>query len=693
MEMAFHVQVSRKQRKRDGTEIEQRDLPEETLETDSPATGLFSLEQLNQALNRARNRILALQNPKGYWVFDLEADCTIPAEYVFLQRFLQRPLAPDRAARLANYLRRRQLPEGGWPLFKDKESAADISATVKAYFALKLLGDPASAPHMMKARRTVLSLGGASRVNVFTRISLALFGQIPWRTVPSMPPEIMLLPGWFFFHLYKVSYWSRTVIVPLLLLLNKHPVCSLSPEEGVGELFLEPVHKLVHLDHFVPGNPMKNLFIHLDRILKRADRFAPPVIRKKALRSAERWTIERMQGQGGLGAIFPAIANAVMALRTLGYPEDHPDFIRGMKTLDDLMVQQGDEDFYQPCVSPVWDSCLTLSALLEEGVPPDHKAVSTAAKWLIEQQVLVRGDWSQRAPRLEPGGWAFQFENTFYPDVDDTPAVLMAILRAGGSTLEKHKKRIAAGLNWILGMQSSDGGWGAFDVDNNSLYLNAIPFADHGALLDPSTSDVTGRCVELLSMLGFDRDFPPLAKALEFLRKEQDDCGAWFGRWGVNYLYGTWSVLMGLRQAGENMTLPYIRKAVDWLQSCQNPDNGWGESCYSYRDPSLAGRGQSTASQTAWALLALMAAGEHNSPTVHRGIHYLLVNQEGAGGWKEDHFTGTGFPNVFYLRYHGYSSYFPLWALAVYRRLRAGKKLRQDEVREPTALIRSQAAE
>jgi squalene-hopene/tetraprenyl-beta-curcumene cyclase len=679
METAFHVQVPRKLRRQTEEGTEQRELHEETLEIEPPAPGLFSLERLNQALSRARDHLLSLQDSKGYWVFDLEADCTIPAEYVFLQRFLKRPLVPELSIGLAKYLRRRQLPDGGWSLFRD--GAADVSATVKAYFALKLLGDAPDAPHMIKARRIVLSLGGASKVNVFTRISLALFGQIPWRTVPAMPLEIMLLPKWFFFHIYRVSYWSRTVIVPLLILMNKRPVCSLSREEGVEELFLKPPHEHVHVDHFASGNLTKNLFIHLDRMLKRIDRFAPAVTRKRALARAERWTIERVQGEGGLGAIFPAMANAVMALTILGYPEDHPDLVRGMKALDDLLVRREDEVLCQPCVSPIWDSCLTLSALLEEGLAPDHKSVNTAVDWLFEQQVLVRGDWSQKVPKLEPGGWAFQFENAFYPDVDDTPAVLMAILRAGGLKKERFRKRITRAVKWVLGMQGSDGGWGAFDADNNSLYLNAIPFADHGALLDPSTSDLTGRCIELLSMLGFGPDFPPLARAIEFLRKEQTPCGAWFGRWGVNYLYGTWSVLMGLRQAGEDMTQPYIRKAVQWLKSCQNPDEGWGETCNSYRDYSLAGRGPSTASQTAWALLALMAAGEHNSPAVQRGIHYLLMTQGNEGAWKEEHFTGTGFPNVFFLRYHGYSHYFPLWALSVYRRLRGGKKLRQDEVR------------
>jgi squalene-hopene/tetraprenyl-beta-curcumene cyclase len=679
MESAFHVRIPWKRKREVEVETEQTDFHEEKEETDSPPRGLFSLERLNQALSRSRDHLLALQHSKGYWVFDLEADCTIPAEYILLQRFLGKPLVRELALPLANYLRRRQLPDGGWALFKD--GAADVSATVKAYFALKLLGDSADAPHMIRARQKILSLGGASKVNVFTRISLALFGQIPWRTVPAMLLEIMLLPSWFFFNIYKVSYWSRAVIVPLLILIDGRPVCSLNGEEGVEELFLEPPHTLAHLDHFTSGNTTKNLFIHLDRMLKRIDRFVPHLVRKKALARAERWTVERMQGKGGLGAIFPAMANAVMALKILGYPEDHPDFIRGMKAVDDLLVRHEDEAFCQPCVSPVWDSCLTLSALLEEGVPPDHKAVASAVEWLTEQQILVRGDWSQKLPNVEPGGWAFQFENALYPDVDDTPAVLMAIQRAGGLNHEKYKKGIARGLNWVLGMQSSDGGWGSFDADNNALYLNAIPFADHGALLDPSTSDLTGRCIEFFSMLGFGRDFPPLARALEFLRKEQDPCGAWLGRWGVNYLYGTWSVLMGLRQAGEDMTQPYIRRAVAWVKSCQNLDNGWGETCYSYRDCSLAGKGPSTASQTAWALLALMAAGEHNSRAVQRGIHYLLATQDSRGRWKEDHCTGTGFPNVFYLHYHGYSQYFPTWALAVYRRLRSGKKLRQDEVR------------
>ncbi|MBU0990375.1 MAG: squalene--hopene cyclase [Proteobacteria bacterium] len=644
----------------------------------TPATSLFTVKRLTEAISKARDRFLAIQNAKGYWVFDLEADSTIPSEYILLQRFLGREMAPDLKEKMGNYLRNRQLENGGWPLYY--AGTADISASVKTYFALKQLGDPPDAPHMAKAREFILGQGGASRVNVFTRITLALFGQVPWKTTPAMPVEIMLLPRWFFFHLHKVSYWSRTVIVPLLLLNAKRPVCRMRPEEGVEELFVDPPHELRHLDHFISRNLGKNLFILLDRILKMVDPIIPRTSREKATRLAENWTVERMQGEGGIGAIFPAMANAVIALKILGYPDNHPDVVRGIKAVDNLLVTHGDEAFCQPCVSPIWDTCISLSAVLEAGLSPDHKAATSATDWLFKNLIQVSGDWAYRVPHVGPAGWAFQFENTSYPDVDDTPMVLMALLRAGALDKEDYKEKIGKSVNWVIGMQSSDGGWGSFDVDNNYLYLNNIPFADHGALLDPSTSDLTGRCIELLAMLGYGRDFPPIARALKFLRKEQEDCGAWFGRWGVNYIYGTWSVLKGLGRLGEDVSQPYIQKAVEWLRSCQNPDNGWGESCYSYKDPSLSGKGDSTVSQTALALLGLMAAGEVESSSVQRGIHYLINAQDNEGGWDEQFFTGTGFPNVFYLRYHGYRQFFPLWALSEYRRLRTGKRTRQDEV-------------
>ena len=649
-------------------------------ETDTglPVTPLFTVERLNESIRRTRDRFLNIQNEKGYWVFDLEADTTIPSEYILLQRFLGREIPGDLKMRFANYLRNRQLESGGWPLYYEGE--ANVSTSVKAYFALKQLGDSPDAPHMVRARAYVLAQGGAANTNVFTRIMLALFGQVPWKTTPAMPIEIMLLPQWFFFHLNKISYWSRTVIVPLLILYAKRPVCRLAPEEGISELFVSPGNELQHLDRFVPGSFFKNCFLLLDRSLKKVDPLMPRVLRKKGLKLAETWTRERMRGEGGIGAIFPAMANAVMALKVLGYPDDHPDVVRGIKAIEDMLVDQGDEGYCQPCLSPIWDTCLSLSAVLEGGLAANHKAVQGAVRWLFKQLILEPGDWVYRAPNLEPAGWAFQFENTFYPDVDDTPMVLMALLRAGALEETKYRGKIAKAVNWVIGMQSSDGGWGAFDIDNNYLYLNEIPFADHGALLDPGTSDLTGRCIELLAMLGYGPDFPPISRALDFLKREQEDCGAWFGRWGVNYIYGTWSVLKGLGCLGEDPSQPYIRRAVQWLKSCQNADNGWGETCYSYTDPHFAGKGKSTPSQTAWALLGLMAAGEVKSAAVQRGVHYLINQQDKEGKWDEKLYTGTGFPSVFYLRYHGYGQFFPLWALGEYRRLRIEKKTLQDEV-------------
>jgi len=636
-------------------------------------------ELLDEAIAKGLTRVLSIQHAEGYWVFPLEADATIPSEYLLLHRFLERPIDPGRRDRIARCLRRSQLPDGGWPLYEG--GAADISASVKAYFALKLSGDPPGAPHMVKARQRVLALGGAAKSNVFTRITLALFGQIPWRTVPAIPVEIMLLPRWFYFHMDKVSYWSRTVMVPLLILCTKRPVCRLDPAAGVRELFAEPPETLRHIDRFVPAGVRKNALILLDRLLKRADAFMPRTSRDRAIRLAERWTRERMKGEGGIGGIFPAMANAVMALKILGYPSDDPDFTRGLQALDALLLARGDEILCQPCHSPVWDTCLALCAVLEAGLPRDHAAVSTAVDWLFEKQVFVPGDWANRAVGLAPGAWAFQFENARYPDVDDTAKVLIALLRAGVLNDGGRRDRVAAAVNWVVGMQSADGGWGAFDIDNNSLYLNDIPFADHGALLDPSTPDLTGRCVELLSLLGYRHGCPPVARALRFLRKDQDPCGAWFGRWGVNYIYGTWSVLIALRQLGEDMSQPYVRKAVAWLMSRQNPDGGWGESCQTYEGPALAGRGASTASQTSWALLGLMAAGEEQGDAVRRGIRYLLDRQNDRGEWDETLFTGTGFPRVFYLRYHGYCRYFPLWALGVCRRLLTTGRTLEDEIR------------
>jgi len=640
-----------------------------------PAGGRRSL---SAAVSAAVIRLLGRQDRAGFWQFDLEADTTIPSEYILLRHFLG-DVDAEREQALARYIRRRQLPDGGWPIYHG--GAADISATVKAYFALKLAGDDPGTPHMRRAREAVHRMGGAERVNVFTRITLALFGQMPWRTVPAMPVEIMLLPRWFFFHLSKISYWSRTVLVPLLILFARKPVVRL-PGGDLRELFLRDPSRLRHLDRFsVKRRWLANLFIAVDRILKRIEPLLPEGTRRHAVERAVEWTRARMRGEGGPGGIFPAMANSVMALSVLGVSREDPDMRRCLRAIDDLLVDWGDEMLCQPCVGPVWDTCLALNALLEAGTSVRTATVSRALNWLFDRQVFTPGDWSELAAGLEPGGWAFQHENDLYPDVDDTSMVLTALLRAGCAEDAGRQPALRAAVNWILGMQNLDGGWGAFDIDNRYIYLNHIPFADHGALLDPSTSDLTARCIELLAMAGYDREFPAVARALEFLKREQEDCGAWFGRWGVNYIYGTWSVLSALRVLGVDMSEGWVRRAVAWLESVQNPDGGWGESCVSYDTPALAGVGGSTASQTAWALLGLMAAGEVESPAVKRGVEFLLSTQNAEGDWDEPFYTGTGFPRVFYLRYHGYRLYFPLWALAVYRRLSSGEPTRQVMMR------------
>ncbi len=636
-----------------------------------------AVDAVQDCLNRASQALLGRQANDGHWRFDLEADATIPSEYILLQHFLGRS-NKEREEGITRYLRRRQNRNGSWSLYHG--GPGDMSATVKAYFALKMMGQSPDAPFMVRARAWVLANGGAEKVNVFTRIALAVFGQLPWRTVPAMPVEIMFLPRWWFFNLSKVSYWSRCVIVPLLILFAKRPVVHVDAELGIAELFHSAPMKLRNLDSFSIRSPLKSFFILLDRTIKIFEPMIPNAIRGRALKLAENWMRDHTKGKGGIGAIYPAMANAAMALRILGAPEDDADFVRTVQAIEDLVLDSENETYVQPCVSPIWDTCLSLSALTEAGAQSDHPAVQQAVEWLFDHQIFVMGDWADRAPGLESGGWAFQYENDKYPDVDDTGMVLMSLLRAGAHDKHHKRKRINQALNWLLGMQNPDGSWGAFDIGNNNEYLNKIPFADHGALVDPGTADLTARCIELLAMLGYDASFPPVQRGLQFLVEDQEEDGSWYGRWGVNYIYGTWSVLAALGAIGEDLAKPYVRKAVQWLQDHQNEDGGWGESCNTYDDPALTGRGISTPSQTAWALLGLMAVGAAGTPHVQRGVDYLVRTQNAAGEWDEEEYTGTGFAKVFYLRYHGYARYFPVWALATYARARQGLPTRQAEV-------------
>ena len=628
---------------------------------------------VERSIAAASRALLDLQRPDGHWVFELEADATIPAEYVLLRHYLAEPVDAALEAKIAAYLRRVQGDHGGWPLFHD--GAFDMSASVKAYFALKMIGESVDAPHMVRAREAIRARGGAARSNVFTRMLLALYGFVPWRAIPVMPVEIMLLPNWFPFHLNKISYWSRTVIVPLLVLQAVKPKAHNLKGVTIEELFLEPPQSIGP----APRAPQQRtswfwLFRGVDAALRAVEPLFPKQLRRRAIARAQAWAGERLNGEDGLGAIFPAMANSVMMFDALGYPEDHPQRAIARRSIDKLLAVHEHEAYCQPCVSPVWDTGLVCHALLEVG---GDRAVAQARKgleWLVPRQILdLKGDWIARRSDIRPGGWAFQYANPHYPDVDDTAVVVMAMDRAQGSSAGRDfRASMARAREWILGMQSKNGAWGAFDADNEYSYLNNIPFADHGALLDPPTEDVTARCVSMLAQIGDTaNNNEAVARAVGYLRRTQMEEGSWYGRWGMNYIYGTWSVLCALNAAGVDHNSPEFRKAVAWLAKIQNSDGGWGEDGTSYRlDYRGYEKAPSTASQTAWALLALMAAGEVDHPAVARGVDYLSRKQGDDGFWSEPRFTATGFPRVFYLRYHGYSKFFPLWALARYRNLK-----------------------
>ncbi|HWE07483.1 MAG TPA: squalene--hopene cyclase, partial [Rhizomicrobium sp.] len=602
---------------------------------------------------------------------------TIPAEYVLLAHYLGETPNPELELRVGKYLRRIQADHGGWPLYHG--GAFDISATVKAYFALKMIGDLPEAPHMSRAREELLARGGAARSNVFTRILLALFGESSWRNVPTIPVEIILLPRWFPIHLSKMSYWARTVIVPLLVLATLRPLARNPRGVHIRELFAgsgaPPPLRAPHQNPY-----WAVLFSVLDRILKLVEALWPARLRKRAIARCMEFVSERLNGEDGLGAIYPAMANSVMMYDALGYPPDHAERALARKSVENLLVHRADETYCQPCVSPVWDTALAAHALMESRCANADVRIGAMCEWLKARQVLhVKGDWAEERPDARPGGWAFQYNNAHYPDLDDTAVVVMTLDRARGigRAHSDYSEAIARGCEWVAGLQSHNGGWAAFDADNTYYYLNNIPFADHGALLDPPTADVTARCIGMFAQLGEASDSPSMKAAVDFMARVQEKDGSWFGRWGVNYIYGTWSALAGLNAAGFDPHSPTIRRAADWLIAIQNDDGGWGESCDSYR---LDYRGYEAApsapSQTAWALLGLMAAGRVDHPAVARGIGFLQKRQDDQGLWPEEGCTGGGFPRVFYLRYHGYSKFFPLWAVARYRNLRAGNSNR-----------------
>jgi squalene-hopene/tetraprenyl-beta-curcumene cyclase len=589
--------------------------------------------QLQASIDSAARALVGLQRADGHFVFELEADATIPAEYVLTRHYLGEPVDTALEAKIATYLRRIQSRDGGWPLFH--EGPSHVSASVKAYFALKMIGDSVDAPHMARARQWILAQGGAANSNVFTRNLLALYGAIPWRGVPVMPVEIMLLPRWFPFHLDKISYWARTVLVPLTVLNALKPRARNLEGIDIAELFVTPPEDVRHWPKGPHQTwPWSGIFGAIDRVLRVLEPYLPKLTRKLAIEKARCFVSERLNGDDGLGAIFPAMANSVLMFDALGYLADHPDRAIARSSLEKLLVVKDDEAYCQPCLSPVWDTALATHTLLEVGGAEAEACARRGLDWLKPLQVLdTVGDWGATRPNVRPGGWAFQYANPHYPDLDDTAVVVMAMDRAMKHIPEarraEYREAMVRGREWVEGMQSRNGGWGAFDADNTYHYLNQIPFSDHGALLDPPTADVSARCASMLAQLG---DTPgksaALDRAIAYLKRTQEKDGSWYGRWGMNYIYGTWSVLCAFNAAGVDPNSPEVQKAVQWLLAIQNKDGGWGEDGDSYKlDYKGYEAAPSTASQTAWALLGLMAAGRIDHPAIERGIAYLMANQ------------------------------------------------------------------
>ena len=631
-------------------------------------SGAIPAVSLDRAIARARDNLLALQLEDGHWRGELEADSVLESEYILLLHFLGRT-SEDRVRKMASRIRSLQLPDGGWAIYHG--GPPEVSASVKAYFVLKLLGDDPNSPHMAKAREVILGLGGIEATNTYTKIYLAIFGQYDWEKCPAVPPEMVLLPGWFYFNLNEMSSWSRGIFVPLSIIWAYKPRCPVPDHAHIPELYAPGTGGRTVSDGIGPWTRGWHYLFHsADKGIKLLERGRFRVLRRKALRAAEEWTRRRLDMSDGLGAIFPAIVNTVFAFRCLGYSPEDPAISSQLEALEKLEVDMGDALKIQPALSPVWDTAQAAGILAATGLDPDHEALHRAAEWLLSKEVRHPGDWQRKNGHEEVSGWYFEYANEFYPDCDDTAMVLTALERLR-ITEPDLKARVDAArrraLRWLLSMQNPDGGWAAFDRGCDKELLKLIPFADHNAMIDPSWEDITGRVLETLSLEGFDGRDVAVEKAIAFLDSRQCEDGTWYGRWGCNYIYGTWLALDGIRRFGVDMEQERYQRAARWLRSRQNPDGGWGETLRSYEEPELKGMGVSTAAQTAWALLGLFASGDYASDSVRRGVDFLLRMQLEDGSWDDEHWTGTGFPKVFYLKYHLYDDYFPLLALATYR--------------------------
>ena len=630
-----------------------------------------SSEELAVAVRRAQENLLRQQKPDGHWIGELMVDSTLCSDYVLFMHWLGE-VDETLQRRCVSHILKRQLPDGGWSIYYSGQS--EINASVKAYFALKLAGHASDVAFMQEARANILRLGGIPRMNTFSKLYLALLGQFPWQYLPAIPVEMILLPGWSFFNIHKMSSWSRAMLVPLAIINHFKPTRELPAEKQLHELY--PVGT-EHNDFTLPRDgrflAWRNFFLRADRVLKFLDGLRRRPLRQHALEEAERWMLERIgEGSDGLAAVFPAMLNSMIALRALGYSNEHAVYKKAMKDFAGLFVNDPEDFRIQPCLSPVWDTAINVVALAESGFPAQHPALQKAAAWLVDKEVRVRCDWTVNNPHPEASGWAFEYNNVYYPDTDDTAMVLMALRLVRPNEPAMLGEIFQRALDWQLSFQCRDGGWAAFDKDVTRHWLEDMPFADHNAILDPTCSDLTARTLELLGYVGFNPGRNCVRRAIQYLVNTQEDDGSWYGRWGVNYIYGTWQVLRGLRAIGQNMTQDWILRGRDWLESCQNDDGGWGETCASYENPDLKGKGESTASQTSWALMGICACGDLDRPSVQHGLRYLLSTQKRNGAWEEPQITGTGFPRVFYLKYDMYRQNFPLLALATYINYRTG---------------------
>jgi squalene-hopene/tetraprenyl-beta-curcumene cyclase len=638
----------------------------------SEPRGAKSVSAADAALAKSQQYLLSIQKPEGYWVGELMVDSTLVSDMVAYHHWAG-DIDPEWQRKAVNHIFSMQLPDGGWNIYTG--GPAEVNATIKAYLALKLAGVSVTDPRMLRAREIATNLGGVPRMNTFSKLYLALLGLFPWNYVPTIPAEVILIGKWFHVNFHDMSNWSRSMLVPLAIINHFQPTRRV--HVVIDELYPQGYHER---DLALAQDPetftFRNFFFILDGFLKLLEQYRLRPFRKLALKKAEQWMLERFENTDGLAAIFPAMLNSLIALKALGYADDHPQVVRAERELKRLEHETKDSVRIEPCFSPVWDSAIVAICLHESGVPANHPALKKACSWIMEHEIRFRGDWQYKNPAdVEPSGWVFEYNNQWNPDVDDTAMVLLALRKIPTDDPKRRDECFARGLKWMMTFQCKDGGWAAFDKDCTKSILDKVPFADHNAMLDPECADITARILELLGYEGWDVEHQQVEKALDYVRAEQEDDGSWYGRWGVNYIYGTWQVVRGLRAMGLDMNQPWLLKARDWLESVQHADGGWGERCNTYDDPVFKGRGPSTASQTAWAVMGLLAFGDASRPSVQRGIEYLTRTQEPDGSWTENEVTGTGFPKVFYLKYDMYRNAWPLLALATYRKVLRGERI------------------